>query len=71
MLRIYSAEHGSFMKYPGSKKWLNLTENIDMSWQNEIKEIFTYYKERTQGSLIEEKQCSITWHYRMADPYYG
>ncbi|CAG8583413.1 9842_t:CDS:10 [Ambispora gerdemannii] len=66
-----SAEHGSFIKYPDNGKWINLTENIDMSWKNDVTEVFTYYTERTQGSFIEHKQCSITWHYRMADPVYG
>ncbi|KAF9168867.1 threalose-6-phosphate phosphatase [Mortierella sp. AD011] len=67
----FSAEHGSFMRHPGSKKWLNLTESLDMSWKNDVIEIFTYYTERTQGSFIEHKRSSLTWHYRMADPEFG
>ncbi|CAO3611616.1 unnamed protein product [Cunninghamella blakesleeana] len=66
-----SAEHGSFMKYPNSDKWVNLTEHIDMSWKNDVLEIFTYYTERTAGSFIEHKRCALTWHYRLADPEYG
>ncbi|KAG0263759.1 threalose-6-phosphate phosphatase [Mortierella polycephala] len=67
----FSAEHGSFMRQPGSKKWINLTESLDMSWKNDVIEIFTYYTERTQGSFIEHKRSSLTWHYRMADPEFG
>ncbi|CAO3702779.1 unnamed protein product [Rhizopus stolonifer] len=66
-----SAEHGSFMRYPLSKKWINLMEHFDMSWKNDVLEIFTYYTERTAGSFIEHKRCAITWHYRLADPEYG
>ncbi|EIE88419.1 hypothetical protein G6F55_007210 [Rhizopus delemar] len=66
-----SAEHGSFMRHPGSQKWINLTEHVDMSWKNDVLEIFTYYTERTTGSFIEHKRCAITWHYRLADPEYG
>ncbi|KAI8353311.1 glycosyltransferase family 20-domain-containing protein [Choanephora cucurbitarum] len=66
-----SAEHGSFMRYPGSKKWINLTEHLDMGWKNDVLEIFTYYTERTTGSFIEHKRCALTWHYRLADPEYG
>ncbi|KAG2183739.1 hypothetical protein INT43_006750 [Umbelopsis isabellina] len=66
-----SAEHGCFMKAPETNKWINLTEEIDMSWKNDVIEIFTYYTERTQGSFIEHKRCALTWHYRMADPEYG
>ncbi|CAG8676695.1 3606_t:CDS:2, partial [Scutellospora calospora] len=67
----FSAEHGCFLRYPEQDKWINLTEDIDMSWQNDVKEIFTYFTERTQGSSIEYKRSSITWHYRQADPEYG
>ncbi|KAF9425240.1 threalose-6-phosphate phosphatase [Podila epigama] len=67
----FSAEHGSFMRQPGSKKWINLTESLDMGWKNDVIEIFTYYTERTQGSFIEHKRSSLTWHYRMADPEFG
>ncbi|KAF7729666.1 threalose-6-phosphate phosphatase [Apophysomyces ossiformis] len=66
-----SAEHGSFMKYPGTTKWINLAEHVDMSWKTDVLEIFTYYTERTIGSFIEHKRCAITWHYRLADPEYG
>jgi trehalose 6-phosphate synthase/phosphatase len=66
-----SAEHGSFIRYPGSKKWVNLTEHLDMGWKNDVLEIFTYYSERTTGSFIEHKRCALTWHYRLADPEYG
>ncbi|KAI7892938.1 glycosyltransferase family 20-domain-containing protein [Mucor mucedo] len=66
-----SAEHGSFMRYPKSKKWVNLAEHLDMGWKNDVLEIFTYYTERTTGSFIEHKRCALTWHYRLADPEYG
>jgi trehalose 6-phosphate synthase/phosphatase len=65
-----SAEHGSFIKYPRGK-WINLAAEIDLAWKNDVVEIFNYYTERTQGSFIEHKRCSITWHYRLADPEYG
>lgn len=66
-----SAEHGCFVKYPSSEKWINLTEHFDMSWKHDVVDIFTYYTERTSGSFIEHKRCAITWHYRLADPEYG
>ncbi|KAJ3013925.1 threalose-6-phosphate phosphatase [Thoreauomyces humboldtii] len=69
-----SAEHGCFIKYPnadGPAEWANLSEDIDFSWKNEVTEVFEYYTERTQGSFVEHKRCSITWHYRLADPEYG
>ncbi|RKO91617.1 glycosyltransferase family 20-domain-containing protein [Blyttiomyces helicus] len=65
-----SAEHGCFIRYP-DHEWVNLSEEIDFTWKNEVSEIFNYYTERTQGSFVEHKRSSITWHYRMADPEYG
>ncbi|RKP01567.1 hypothetical protein CXG81DRAFT_11812 [Caulochytrium protostelioides] len=67
-----SAEHGCFIKYPDENaRWINLGENLDFSWKQEVQEIFDYYTERTQGSFVETKECAMTWHYRMADPEYG
>jgi len=41
----FSAEHGSFIREPGSDKWTNLTESLDMSWMPEVEELFEYYTE--------------------------
>jgi len=46
-------------------------ESLDLSWKKDVMEIFSYYTERTPGSSIEEKQASVTWHYRQADPIFG
>jgi len=71
----FSAEHGCFLKEPPEsgivREWANLTLSLDMSWMNEVKEIFEYYTERTTGSFIEMKKSSITWHYRASDPDWG
>lgn len=63
----FSAEHGSFMRHPGTDNWINLAETTDMGWQKEVMEVFQKYTERTQGSFIERKRCALTWHYRRAD----
>ncbi|KAG2008808.1 trehalose-6-phosphate phosphatase, variant 3 [Coprinopsis cinerea AmutBmut pab1-1] len=67
----FSAEHGAFVRERGSAEWVNFTASLDMSWMSEVEEIFKYYTERTQGSHIEVKKSSITWHYRGADPEWG
>ncbi|BFZ56768.1 threalose-6-phosphate phosphatase [Savitreella phatthalungensis] len=66
-----SAEHGSFIRFPGTQDWVNLTSELDMSWQKDVIRIFQFFTERTQGSFIETKAVAITWHYRKADPDYG
>ncbi|KAI5460306.1 putative trehalose-6-phosphate synthase/trehalose phosphatase [Mariannaea sp. PMI_226] len=67
----FSAEHGSFMKNPGSDTWENLAEKFDMGWQAEVMEIFQKYTDRVPGSFIERKRCALTWHYRLANPDQG
>lgn len=45
----FSAEHGSFMKYPGEDTWINLAEKFDMGWQSEVMEVFQKYTDRVAG----------------------
>jgi len=66
-----SAEHGSFLRYPNSDHWENLTETEDMSWQDSVLDVFQYFTERTSGAVIERKKIALTWHYRRADPDLG
>ncbi|KAF7727461.1 threalose-6-phosphate phosphatase [Apophysomyces ossiformis] len=67
----FSAEHGCFLKPAKTKDWSNVVDDIDMSWKQDVIEIFDYYTERTQGSFIEHKKSSVSWHYRLADAEYG
>lgn len=45
----FSAEHGSFMRHPGSKEWENLAETFDMGWQAEVMEVFQTYTDKVPG----------------------
>lgn len=47
----FSAEHGSFMKDPGSHEWINLAETFDMGWQAEVMEVFQRYTDKVTGKL--------------------
>ena len=66
-----SAEHGCFIREPSNDGWWNLTDNIDMSWMDDVEDIFNYFTERTIGSHIERKKASVTWHYRNCDAEFG
>lgn len=46
----FSAEHGCFMREPGSTEWSNLTKSLDMSWMPEVEELFEYYTEVGKGA---------------------
>jgi trehalose 6-phosphate synthase/phosphatase len=59
------AEHGAFHKEAGSNSWSTL--DLDSAlWKEEVKEIFNSCVQTIPDSFIEEKQHTITWHYRMS-----
>ncbi|GAA5824424.1 hypothetical protein JCM11251_000417 [Rhodosporidiobolus azoricus] len=66
-----SAEHGCFIRQPGAKDWVSLTDDLDMDWKKDVLRIFRYYEARTQGAFVEKKVSSVTFHYRNADPVFG
>ena len=45
----FSAEHGSFMRYPGGEEWQDLTASLDMSWRDEVNGIFQKYTDKIPG----------------------
>ena len=62
---ILVAEHGYFIRYPG-KEW---TKNIDinLSWKEKFLPLLNDYVDRCSGSMVEDKDASLAWHYRNAD----
>jgi trehalose 6-phosphate synthase/phosphatase len=60
------AEHGFWLKEPGSE-WqaIKLT---NPEWKAPLIPVIEQYVDRLPGSFIEEKDNSLAWHYRPADP---
>jgi trehalose 6-phosphate synthase/phosphatase len=58
------AEHGAWIKEKG---WA-MIEPLTMDWKRELWPVLELYVDRTPGSFIEEKEFSLVWHYRKADP---
>ncbi|OQA02911.1 MAG: Trehalose-phosphate synthase [Planctomycetes bacterium ADurb.Bin401] len=65
------AEHGFSYRSPETHRWKRLIRNADLSWKKSVREILQQHVGTTQGSFIEEKVSSLTWHYRKADPEFG
>ena len=63
-----AAEHGVWMKKEG--KWKK-SPGLSVSWKKSIRQVLNNMVERTPGSLIEEKDYSIAWHYRSIDKALG
>lgn len=65
----FIAEHGVWFKENG-KDW-EMIDDVRLDWKDEIRPILDLYVDRTPGSLIEEKDYSLVWHFRKADPEFG
>ncbi len=63
-----AAEHGMFVKTDGN--WEPIGE-LPQDWKDAIRPIMELYTDRTPGAFIEEKCCSLVWHYRLAESELG
>jgi len=55
------AEHGAFEKY--GKEWQNVIR-VNPSWKEVIRPIMHSFLPKIPGSLLEEKELSLVFHYR-------
>ncbi|MFW6224118.1 MAG: bifunctional alpha,alpha-trehalose-phosphate synthase (UDP-forming)/trehalose-phosphatase, partial [Bacteroidota bacterium] len=62
-------EHGIWSREPGGD-W-QIIENLSNEWKDIIRPAIEFYVDRTPGTFIEEKNYSLVWHYRKADPDLG
>jgi len=63
------AEHGVWIKEKGGG-WETI-ETLTSEWKEEVHPILESWVDRTPGSFIEEKEFSLVWHYRKANPKLG
>ncbi|POR35508.1 Putative alpha,alpha-trehalose-phosphate synthase [UDP-forming] [Tolypocladium paradoxum] len=64
------AEGGCFIRDCGSEKWVEMSDNARIEdWKRSVKPIMTYFLERTPGTEIEERHCSLLFHYDGAEDY--
>jgi trehalose 6-phosphate synthase/phosphatase len=59
------AEHGAWIR-TRDRDW-QMTRPLDNAWKSAILPILQTYADRLAGAFVEEKQCSVVWHYRRAD----
>ena len=60
------AEHGIWLR-PQRGQW-RMFKNITAEWMERVRPILQLYVDRLPGALLEEKDFSLAWHYRRADP---
>jgi trehalose 6-phosphate synthase/phosphatase len=65
----FVAEHGVWIKeWNGAWK---LLKSLEVDWKKRICPILKLYADRLAGAVLEEKEYSLAWHYRAADPEQG
>lgn len=60
------AEHGAWLRRRG-EGW-RLLRAMPMEWKERVRPILQLYVDRLPGALLEDKEFSLAWHYRKADP---
>ena len=60
------AENGAWVQGPGPGEW-EATTPIDTRWKDRVRPIMQRFVNRIPGSVIEDKETSIVWHYRRVD----
>ncbi|KAF1344051.1 alpha,alpha-trehalose phosphate synthase-like protein subunit [Delphinella strobiligena] len=64
------AENGCFLREYGApeNEWTTFADLESCSqWKGDIRPILQYYCDRVQGSWIEERYCSLVFHYEKAE----
>ncbi len=62
----FLAAHGLWLRHPNKDWSMNLSLTND--WKGAVRHLLEMYTDRMPGSLIEEKEFSIAWHYRQCEP---
>lgn len=60
------AEHGAWVR-PAGQSWQR-AKLLSGSWKQQLLPILEIYADRLPSAFVEEKEDSLAWHYRMADP---
>jgi trehalose 6-phosphate synthase/phosphatase len=60
------AEHGVWLRAKG-ESW-RMMKAVTAEWKERVRPILRLYVDRLPGALLEEKEFSLAWHYRRADP---
>jgi trehalose 6-phosphate synthase/phosphatase len=62
------AEHGVLLRSPETRLWSALRPPVPSELWERVRPVLEHFADRTPGSLIEDKEYSLVFHYRMADP---
>jgi len=60
------AEHGVWLRHRNAE-W-QMLKTLTTDWKDRVRPILQLYVDRLPEALLEEKEFSLAWHYRRADP---
>ena len=63
---VLIAEHGVWLRKRGAD-W-TILKSMTNEWKQRVRPILQLFVDRLPGALLEEKEFSLAWHYRRADP---
>ena len=64
-----AAEHGAWIKERNGD-W-KMQQSLPLGWKARLLPILEMYADRVPGAFVEEKEFSLVWHYRNANPEQG
>ena len=66
-----AVEHGALMREPGASTWEVLRGGMDLSWKDQVRPLLDQFADSAPGSLVEDKDFALAWHYRLVDAEFG
>jgi trehalose 6-phosphate synthase/phosphatase len=60
------AEHGAWIREK-TKDWVPAVK-VESNWKEKVLPLLRNYEDRLPGSFLEEKEFSLVWNFRSADP---
>ncbi len=66
-----AVEHGALLRAPGTREWQMLRGGMDLSWKDRVRPLLEQFAASAPGSLVENKDYALAWHYRLVDAEFG
>ncbi len=66
-----AVEHGALLRESGDAHWQTLRGGMDLSWKDRVRPLLEQFAASAPGSLVENKEYALAWHYRLVDAEFG
>jgi trehalose 6-phosphate synthase/phosphatase len=65
------AEHGALIRAPRTRTWEPLRRGASVDWKERVRPVLEQFLDQAPGSMLEEKEYSLAWHYRLVEVEFG